>query len=206
MNKLTRMALLVSAGALIALPNAAKAADINTLVAACAGCHGTDGAGTNPNVPIIGGQSGPYIVAALEFFKEKGRPCTEVEITAGAAKGQKSDMCKIAEPFSEADRGAIAAYFAGKTFVRGAQAANTAVVQKGKEVAEKNCKICHTIDGGVATEDHVLLGGQWMPYLRKTFDEYNAGSRRMNPKMKKVFATLDKDDVDAVINYLGSVK
>ena len=58
----------------------------------------------------------------------------------------------------------------------------------------------------VAEDDAGILAGQWMPYLRHSFEEYSSGQRPMPKKMKPKFDELTKDDVDALVNYYGSFK
>ena len=55
-------------------------------------------------------------------------------------------------------------------------------------------------------DDAGILAGQWMPYIRHTFEEFSSGKRPIPKKMKPKFDELTKDDVDALVNYYGSFK
>ena len=85
----------------LSLATGAWAADINKLVEDCANCHGKDGASTDKEVPIIGGNSVTYLTDTFENYKKKVRPCPEVKYLTGAHKDEPTDMCKIAKDLSD---------------------------------------------------------------------------------------------------------
>jgi cytochrome subunit of sulfide dehydrogenase len=189
-----------------ALGSSAWAADVGTLLENCAGCHGKDGAGTESEVPIIGGYSAKYLTDSLTNYKNKARPCPEVKYNSGSQKGQTTDMCTVASKLSDGDVTAIADDLSKKPFVRAKQTADAAKAEHGKQIHDTHCKKCHE-DGGSSPEDDAgILAGQWMPYIRHTFEEYSSGQRPMPKKMKPKMDELTKDDIDALINYYGSVK
>ena len=191
--------------ALIGLMACAPAwADVGPVLDTCAGCHGKDGASTESDVPIIGGYSAKYLADGLANYKNKARPCPEVKIRAGAQKGQSTDMCAVAGKLTDADAAAVADYLSKKPFVRARQAADAAKVERGKQLQEAHCMKCHEDGGSSADDDAGILAGQWMPYIRHTFEEFSSGQRPMPKKMKPKFDELTKDDVDALVNYFGS--
>ena len=51
-----------------------------------------------------------------------------------------------------------------------------------------------------------MLGGQQMGYLRSMFEQYIAGEREQPGKMKEVMDELSPDDVEALVNYYGSMQ
>lgn len=188
----------------LALAGGAWAADVNSLVEECASCHGKDGAGTETDVPIIGGYSAKYLAVSLTNYKNKARPCPQVKYRSGAHKGETMDMCTVAGKLADADVKAIAGYFAAKPFVRAKQTADAAKAAHGKQIQEAHCKKCHEDGGSSADDDAGILAGQWMPYIRHTFEEFSSGERPVPKKMKPKFDELSKDDVDALVNYFGS--
>lgn len=196
---------IASALALMATGNA-WALDASSIAENCAGCHGKDGASTETDVPIIGGYSAKYIADSLDNYRNKARPCPQVKYRSGPHKGDSSDMCAIAGKLADADVQAVAAYFAGKPFVRARQSADAAKAALGKQIQEAHCKKCHEDGGSSADDDAGILAGQWMPYIRHTFDEFGSGQRPLPKKMKPKFDELTKDEVDALINYFGSFK
>ncbi len=181
-----------------------SAADVAKLVEPCAGCHGKDGASTESDIPIIGGYSVPYITDAMVAFRGKERPCEETEIRAGAKKGERTDMCKIATDLSEADTKLIAEYFASKPFVRAKQEFDPAKAKEGEKLQSTKCKKCHDKGGSLPDDDAGILAGQWTPYIKQQFKDYTSGKRLMTKKMKAKFETLTEEEKESLIHYFAS--
>ena len=181
-------------------------ADVGPVLETCAACHGKDGASTESDVPIIGGYSAKYLTDSLANYKNKARPCPEVKYSAGPQKGQSGDMCTVAGKLSDADAAAVADYLSKKPFVRAKQTADAAKAEHGKQLHATNCMKCHEDGGSSPDDDAGILAGQWMPYIRHSFEEFSSGKRPIPKKMKPKFDTLTKDDVDALVNYYGSIK
>jgi len=181
-------------------------ADLNGALETCAGCHGKDGASGSPDMPIIGGYSATYLSGSLTNYKNKARPCPKATYNAGAKKGQDSDMCTVAAALSDADITAIADYLSKKPFVRAKQSADAAKAERGKQIHDVHCTKCHTDGGSSADDDAGILAGQWIPYIRHTFEEFASGQRPLPKKMKPKFDPLSKEDIEALANYYGSFK
>ena len=154
--------------------------------AACSGCHGADGNSRVPLQPTLAGQEPYYIVRQLKAFKDGTR--------------QNSMMNAIATGLSEADMGALAAYFA-------AQAPQSAggdpgLAKKGK-TKYKACWSCH---GSNATgqKGYPRLAGQQPQYLVRQLKNFKNGSRK-NPAMKGIVENLSSADMEAIAAYLGSL-
>ncbi len=189
-----------------ALAGGARAADVNAVLENCAGCHGKDGASTESDVPIIGGYSAKYLTDSLANYKNKARPCPEVKYRSGSHKGEAMDMCTVAGKLADADVKGIADYLSAKPFVRAKQNADAAKAERGKKIQEGHCEKCHDAGGSSPDDDAGILAGQWMPYVRHTFEEFKSGQRPLPKKMKPKFDELSADDIDALINYFGSFK
>jgi len=201
------MVSIVRGFALLSLMVSATAwADVGPVLETCAACHGKDGASTETDVPIIGGYSAKYLVDSLANYKNKARPCPEVKYRTGAQKGQSTDMCAIAGKLSDADATALADYLSKKPFVRAKQTVDAAKAERGKQLHDAQCMKCHEDGGSSPDDDAGILAGQWMPYVRHSFEEYSSGKRPIPKKMKPKFDALTKDDVDALVNYFGSFK
>jgi len=205
-QKSTRFALLAGAG-LFSLSLATAAwADVNKLAENCANCHGKDGASTESDVPIIGGMSAQFLSDSLAAYKKKERPCPETKYRGGDKKGQKTDMCQAAKDLSDGDMKDLGKHFAGKKFVRAQQKFDAALAKKGKEIHEHACDKCHSEGGSLASDDAGILAGQWMPYLKEQFKDFQSGKRPMVKKMKPKMEKLEAADIDALVNYYGSLK
>jgi sulfide dehydrogenase cytochrome subunit len=172
----------------------------------CANCHGKDGASVENDVPIIGGYSAKYLTDSLTNYRNKARPCPETKYRAGPQQGQSTDMCSIAGKLSDADIAAIAGELSKKPFVRAQQTADAAKAERGKRIHDTQCVKCHEDGGSSPDDDAGILAGQWMPYVRYTFEEFSSGQRPMPKKMKPKFDELTPADVDALVNYFGSFK
>jgi cytochrome subunit of sulfide dehydrogenase len=179
-------------------------ADVGALLGNCADCHGKDGASVESDVPIIGGYSSKYLADSLTNYRNKARPCPEAKYRAGAQKGQSTDMCSVAARLSDADVAALAGELSKKPFVRAKQAADAAKAERGKRIHDAHCTKCHEDGGSSPDDDAGILAGQWMPYVRHTFEEFGSGQRPIPKKMKPKFDELSADDIDALINYFGS--
>ena len=190
----------------LSLASNASAIDVKKLVDTCANCHGKGGASTEPNVPIIGGYSVEFLVNNLKAYKNKDRECPETEYKSGSKKGTKTDMCKMVKDFSDDDIKQIAQYFSERKFIRAKQKFDPALAAKGKEIHDMSCEKCHSDGGTVAKDEAGLPAGQWIPYLKQAFDEFNTGKRPIAKKMKLKMDDLSKEDIDALINYYASFK
>ncbi len=180
------------------------AADAAKLAEDCASCHGKDGVSMEPNIPTIAGYSAPYLGDSLVAYKNKERPCPDVKYASGEKKGQSTNMCEVAKALSDQDAEALGKHFAGKKFVRAKQTFDAAKAKQGEKLHSVNCSKCHDNGGSSADDDAGILAGQWMPYLKHTFDEYMSGKRPQPAKMKEKTEKLSKEDIDALIHYYGS--
>lgn len=184
----------------------AMAADLASLIDTCAACHGKDGVSADPDVPTIAGLSPGYFEYNLSAYQKKERPCPEVKFGSGPNKGKKTDMCEVAKGLNDSNIAQIGKHFASKMFVKANQPSDAALAKKGKAIHDKNCEKCHANSGTEAKDDAGVLAGQWTNYLRMTFQEYKAGKRHMEQKMKPRIQELDEAGIDALLNYYASVK
>ncbi|MDP4030371.1 MAG: c-type cytochrome [Gallionella sp.] len=181
-------------------------ADVNKLAETCANCHGKDGANAESDVPNIGGFSAKYFAITMEHYKKKERPCVETKIRSGDKKGTTSDMCQVVKDLSDDDIKQVAEHFAGKKFVRTAQKFDAALAAKGKSIHDRSCEKCHSEAASKADDDAGILAGQKMHYLKEQTEFFLASKRPMHKKMKPKLEALSKDEVEAVINYYGSLQ
>ncbi len=184
----------------------AAAADVAKLVEPCFSCHGKEGNSTEADVPSIAGFSDKYMGDTLNNYRNKIRPCIETEYRSNGKKGQKTSMCAIAKELSDNDVQQVAEYFSAQTFVRTPQKFDAELAKKGKGVHKLRCDSCHG-EGGTLPGDHAgILGGQKMAYLRDQIKLFKEGKRPMIKKMKPKLEALSDADIEAVINYYGSIQ
>ena len=185
----------------LALTGAAAGAEPEQL---CADCHGKDGASTESDVPSIGGLSEQYLLDSIEAYRDGKRPCPESAYRGGDKKRPKTTMCKLASQLSAADAAQAAKHLAAEPFVKAKQAFDAAKAARGSKIHEQSCEKCHSEGGTLAEDDSGILAGQWMPYLRASFEEFGSGRRPLPEKMKPKFAPLKPDERDALLHYYAS--
>jgi len=151
----------------------------------CRGCHFI------PNyknsypvykVPMIGGQSAEYLVAALKGY-------------ASGERGHET-MHSNAATLSDQDMQDIAAYIASLGPAR--PAASGPVSDK---VA--TCIACHGERGISVQAIYPNLAGQHKSYLVQALEGYRGGSRK-NPIMAGFVAGLSDADIEAVTDYFSA--
>lgn len=74
---------------MLAVAGDAAAANGERLVATCAACHGTGGAGKGDVLPVLAGQPKDALVASMRAFKTGQRPAT---IMHQIAKGYSDEQ------------------------------------------------------------------------------------------------------------------
>jgi len=157
---------------------------------ACKGCHGIPGytnAYPTYHVPKVGGQYEPYVISALQAYKDGSRKHASMEGNAGA--------------LSDRDMADIAAYLA-QFESKKQEGPVTGDVAKGKEVAAK-CASCHGEDGNAPAPNFPRLAGQYESYLVKAIQDYQSGKRN-NPIMQSMVQGLSEEDVKNVSAYYAS--
>ena len=178
-------ALALATGNAIAGPSALMMA--NT----CAGCHGTEGQSVGPASPNLAGISTAYFIDSMEKFKSGERPAT---IMDRIAKGYTEEQIEI-----------MAEYFAELPVYKAKQAGlDPAMVKKGEKIYDKSCAKCHDEGGALPDDDSGILAGQWLPYLRYSIVDFQAGTHEMPKKMKKQLKKLNDKEIDAALQYFAS--
>lgn len=205
-RNLTKLGLITAAVLCLAPTSGTSAADVNTVLATCANCHGKDGASSDPNDPIIGGMSATYLAAQMSAYKKKERPCPATEVKAGDKKGTKTDMCEVVKDLGDGDIKAVADYLAKQKFVRASQTADAALAAKGQQLHQQNCEKCHSNNGSVPDDDAGILAGQWAAYVKEQLAAFKSDARKGDPKMKPVVDRLDAASIDALVNFYASMK
>lgn len=201
MNKATLGGAVVVA---ITLSGAASAGDMDTLLASCDGCHGTNGVSQWNDVPTIAGIDAFVHSDALWAYQDQARPCATGAFRQGDTSRPETSMCDVVAELSDDQIETIAAHYAALPFVPAAQAFDAALAAEGEAIHDSECARCHS-DGGSNPEDEAsILAGQWIGYLQSTFAEYAAGEREQPAKMKEKVDALSADNIKALIHYYAS--
>jgi cytochrome subunit of sulfide dehydrogenase len=178
------------AGALVLGMSSGANADATASMLAntCAGCHGTLGHSEGPASPIIAGINREVFVDMMERYKSG-----DIFSTI---------MGRIAKGYTTEDFEKMAEFFNGQEFKPAQQSFDTALVDTGAKLHDKNCENCHAEGGqplrdeetGEDAEEFFLLAGQWTPYLVYSMEDFREDRREMPKKMRDKLDNLLKSD------------
>lgn len=177
------LALFVS-GAAFAAPDIAAGKEKAGM---CFTCHGADGNSKNPNFPILAGQKPAYLVNQLRAFRKGTR--------------KNGMMQNMAANLNDAEINNLAAFFASVQNISAGGDKELAV--KG----ESKVPMCFGCHGNKAMGMGVTprLAGQYPAYLQRQLKAFKDGSRKNGP-MSGISKMLSDEEVQAVTEYMGSLK
>lgn len=172
--------------------------------AACAACHGADGAGQpEVGIPRIAGLAPSYIDQQLEYF----------------ASGQRNNvvMKSYAAALDAQQRRAVAEYFAALSSPVAEDTAPVAqdTVERGQTLFLNgdartglvSCSQCHGPTGLGVGDFSPRLAGQSATYVKVQLEEWHGGAPR-DPKgvyMAAIAARLSPSDIEAVATYVATL-
>lgn len=171
--------------------------------AACGGCHGFDGNSPIPDYPKLAGQNEAYIVKQVKDFKTN-------------TDRQNPIMFGMVAALSDEDAADIGAYFQAQsvkdaaTFDKDKAAAGRELYKGGNlQTGIPACQACHgPTGGGTAGIGYPQLGGQYAAYTLAQLKAFKDGSRKNDDKslMRSIVEKMSDEDMDAVANYIASLK
>ncbi len=179
-----------SASAQAAPPDA-----IGMIAGTCVGCHGANGTSKGPASPTIAGMAVETFTEAMKDFQSGARPATVMD---RIAKGYTDDEIK-----------GLAAYFGKLPFGRAPNQVDAAKVKTGEALHNEFCKKCHADNGKKDEDGSNILAGQWLPYLNYAMQDFTAGTRKMEKKMKGQVEDVQKKDpggLEALMHFYASQK
>jgi len=153
----------------------------------CFNCHGAEGNSTNSNFPTLAGQKPAYLVNQLRAFRDGTRD-------NGMMKNMTSSL-------SNKDINNLAAYFA--SLKNKSAGGNEALAKQGKPKALM-CFGCHG-NGAKGMGVTPRLAGQHPAYLQRQLHAFKDGTRESGP-MRGIAGMLSDEDINAVTEYMGSLK
>ena len=174
--------------------------------AMCAACHGVDGNSMVPMYPSLAGQSASYLAKQLAEFKEG--------MTSGGKKGRANAiMGGMSMALSNEDMLDLGAYYGAQTL----KSAGGETSEVGKALyfggdAERGitaCIACHGADGkGMSQAGFPALAGQHAMYLKSQLENFRSGARHndRNAMMRNVAVKLEDSDIDALVQYMSTIK
>jgi sulfide dehydrogenase cytochrome subunit len=182
----------------------AWATDAKKLVETCTICHGVGSA--ESGAPSLNGYSEIYISLSVDQFQKKERSCDEVTYPSGEKKGAKTSMCEISRDLTDEDIEQLAQYYSEQNPVRVQQVFDAQLAELGAGIHDSKCDECHGKSGSSPENGAGVLGGQQMDYLRKQIGYMRGGQRKAAKKMKIQLDKLSPPEIEALVNYYGSMR
>lgn len=159
----------------------------------CVACHGPMGNSTNPDYPILAGQTARYLYLELQDFKA----------------GRRSDprMSPIVTGLSRDDMLDLADYFTAQRLEPVPYRADPMKVEAGRrKAAEVLCTMCHL--GGFSGQNEIpRVAGQYDQYIVKQLQDFRA-RRRTNDagNMTSVSKGLSDEDIENLAAYVANLQ
>ena len=179
----------------------AEEPNIVALTATCVACHGADGNSMEftPTWPKLAGQGANYLYKQLIDIRDGRRPIPE--------------MTGMVDHFTDADARAVANHYAqmegnsgsGETNELGETLYKVGSLSKGITA----CTACHLPSGeGNQPAAFPAVAGQQVAYLANQLTTFRDASRTNDPnKMMQLIAErLNDDEIEALANYMSSLK
>lgn len=160
----------------------------------CQGCHKPDGSGrADGTYPQLAGQHASVLIKQMADVREGRRENPKMFPFAGK---HAVDMQEIAD---------IAVYLQSLPLPSGNGKGPGAGLERGKELYQKDCQICHGNNGeGNGKKFYPLVAGQHYKYMVRQLLEIRDGKRRnANPKMVKAMQNYADVDVAVMADYLS---
>jgi cytochrome c553 len=176
----------------LAQPDPAQIAAAREKAQVCAACHGPEGNATDPQYPILAGQSWRYLYIELKDFKEGRR--SDPQMSPMAANLSQDDMVALGNYYAAQKPAPIKFQFDG------------AKVDAGRKIADVAlCPMCH-LGGFVGQNEIPRVAGQWPQYVKKQLEDFRA-KRRTNDagNMTSYTAGLSDQDIDNLSHYVGNL-
>ena len=182
----------------------AAQADMDAMIEDCNGCHGDDGVSEWNDMPSIAGLPQFSHAEALYLYRDGERPCIDSDYRQGDTSKAATNMCDIVADMDDDTIEAIADHYAEIPWVSAEQDFDADLAAAGLAIHEDECDRCHS-DGGANPDDEAsILAGQWMGYMRASFDQYASGERWQDEKMAEKMEDLSAEDVEALLHYYAS--
>lgn len=167
----------------------------------CIGCHGIKGYQNSfpeiHKVPMISGQTGPYIVSALKAYQKGDR--------------KHPTMRGIAASLSEQDMADLAAFYASQAGPAAPETIPAASADVGALLTKGACVSCHGANFSKPIDpSYPKIGGQHADYLFVALKSYTVEGNNLIGRNNGIMAGIARQyspaEMRAIAKYLSTVK
>jgi cytochrome c553 len=160
---------------------------------ACAACHGPDGNSTDPQYPVLAGQTWRYLYLQMKDYKE----------------GRRSNqfMNPLMKDMSKKDMYDLAAYYSIQKAGGQNEKGDPALIEQGRKVAENAlCTMCHL--GGFKGQNEVpRVAGQHYSYILGQLKAFKNKERTNDAgTMTAYMSDVSVEEMKAVSAYVASLR
>ncbi|RDL47892.1 Cytochrome c4 [Ensifer sp. M14] len=165
----------------------------------CLSCHRQSAQGSDESIPVIAGQTEPYLTQALHAYISGKRKSGFMEVAV--SKFEETDIAAAARHFAD-----LSTQLSAKVTTPVADERVIALTQTGdplKKIA--GCNACH--DG--RNLRYPLLGAQSRSYLRQQlllFRENRRGDSATERLMSQAVRNLSDEDIDRLAAHYASIR
>lgn len=183
--------------------SAAVAAEAPAEVEVCAACHGAEAPSPYPTVPTIHGLPQAVLDNALFDFRATIRPCRKPDCGADT-KCPEIDFCAIAAGLTDEQIGALARWYASRSFVPAGEPYDAALAARGAQLHADKCNSCHTDGGASSVDQATILRGQRKAYLGTAMEDFRQERRVAVAEMDAMIRALSDEEVAALVEFYAS--
>jgi cytochrome c553 len=170
--------------------------------AACAACHGQDGASPiDPSYPVLAGQNEKYLLRQLEMIQSNERM---IPLMAGQLNGKSAqDLADMAAYYASLPDKVREAQGSDETLAMAERIYRGGILDKGVAA----CIACHAPSGdGNAPAGFPAVGGQPPAYTIAQLTAYREGERATDESygrmMRSIAGRLTDTEIAALADYI----
>ena len=157
-------------------------------IANCIECHGSDGIGTEPDIPHLNGMPDHLLTTMMEAFRDGKRP----------------PKVRLHREIPAGDVAPIAKHYALQKAVRPKSPTKPELVARGESLYLKRCADCHLDNGRDSDKEAPLTAAQSLAYLVAQTLAYKNGERKFPYLMDGAYRDLSNEDLTAIAHFFAA--
>lgn len=165
----------------------------------CSICHGPGGTTSSELFPQLAGQPTPYLIAQLNYFRDKSR----------SEENARRFMWGISSRLTDEDIQQLAVFYTSQTPIHSGKISDQSKYDLGKKLFTTGrtntgtppCMSCHG-EKGEGNENIPRIGGQNETYLKRQLKVFYGNERPAAVAMHEIVKTLSQSDIEGIAHYL----